>query len=100
MEYMVKKNEETDWVLAGLRGNGFLAVRPDEHGHLKPCGDQSCAKDKPLGCKRVHDVWLKSRLQHVQNEGRVVPEPNWARIEGATELSGLVHLTSPSKGKS
>ena len=27
----------------------------------------------------------------MQNEGRLVPEPNWARIEGATELSDLVH---------
>ena len=49
MEYMVKKNEETDWVLAGSRRNGLLAVRPDEQGHLKPCGDRSWAKDKPLG---------------------------------------------------
>ena len=68
-----------------------MVFGPDEQGHLKPCGDQPWAKDKPLGCKRVHEVWLRNRLQHVQNEGRLVPEPNWARIAGATELSDLVH---------
>ena len=79
-------------MLAGLRRNAFLAVRPDEQGHLKPCGDQSWAKDK-----RVHEVWLKNRLQHAQNEGRLVPEPNWPRIAGATELSDLVHWMHDEK---
>ena len=29
MQQMVEANEEKAWVLAGLRRNGFLALRPD-----------------------------------------------------------------------
>ena len=89
MEHMIQMNEKTEWVLAGLRRNGFLALRPDEHGKMRKCDDEPWAKDKPLGCKRIHQTWLANRFQH-ENNGDI-ERPNWARIEGATELSDLAH---------
>ena len=77
------------WVVGGLRRNGFLAMRPDEKGKMRKCGDEPWAKDKPLGCKRIHETWLANRFLH-EKDG-VIEAPNWSRIEGATELSDLVH---------
>ncbi|CAE7553254.1 unnamed protein product [Symbiodinium sp. CCMP2592] len=89
MEHMIQMNEKTEWVLAGLRRNGFLALRPDEHGKMRKCDHEAWAKDKPLGCKRIHPTWVANRYQH-ENNGDI-EKPNWARIEGATELSDLAH---------
>ena len=88
MRAMIKRNNEKDWVLAGLRRNGFLAMRPGEDGRMKWCGEEAWAKDKPLGSTRIHEGWLKNRIIHVKN-GKI-EEPNWARLEGAKELGDLV----------
>ncbi|CAE7324759.1 unnamed protein product [Symbiodinium sp. CCMP2592] len=90
MEHMIKLNEETNWVLAGLRRNGWLALRPDETGKLKKCDDQPWAQGMRLGCKRVDERWLKNRFLHLSDEGIVSP-PNWARVDGAKDLSDFVH---------
>ncbi|CAE7781713.1 Bbs2, partial [Symbiodinium necroappetens] len=37
MEHMIQMNEKSEWVLGGLRRNGFLAMRPDEKGMMKKC---------------------------------------------------------------
>ena len=89
MEHMIQMNEKTEWVVGGLRRNGFLAMRPDEKGKMRKCGDEPWAKDKPLGCKRIHETWLANRFLHEKDA--VIEAPSWSRIEGATELSDLVH---------
>ena len=90
MQQMVEANEEKAWVLAGLRRNGFLAVRPDATGKMRWCGEEDWAKDKPLGSKRISKTWLDNRLAHVLDEGCRINEPNWERIDGAKELSDLI----------
>ena len=87
MQTMIDKNHEDNWVLAGMRRNGFLAVRPDENGHLKWCGDQSWCASMPLGSSRIPASWLANRLAHIQQDGAHVPEPIWDRMSGATELA-------------
>ena len=47
MEGMVEKNNERQWVLKGLRRNGFLAMRPGRDGIMKWCGEEPWAKDMP-----------------------------------------------------
>ena len=90
MQTMIDKNHEDNWVLAGMRRNGFLAVRPDENGHLKWCGDQSWCASMPLGSSRIPASWLANRLAHIQQDGAHVPEPIWDRMSGATELADLI----------
>ena len=90
MQTMIDKNHEDDWVLAGMRGNGFLAVRPDENGHLKWCGDQSWCASMPLGSSRIPASWLENRLAHIQQDGAHVPEPIWGRMSGAKDLADLI----------
>ena len=89
MEGMVEKNNERQWVLKGLRRNGFLAMRPGRDGIMKWCGEEPWAKDMPLGSDRIHEGWLKNRLAHVEKHGVITP-PNWTRIQGAKELADLV----------
>ena len=62
MQTMIDKNHEDNWVLAGMRRNGFLAVRPDENGHLKWCGDQSWCASMPLGSSRIPASWLWKQI--------------------------------------
>ena len=90
MQTMIDKNHEDDWVLAGMRRNGFLAVRPDENGHLKWCGDQSWCASMPLGSSRIPASWLENRLAHIQQDGAHVPEPIWDRMSGAKDLADLI----------
>jgi len=90
MQIMIDKNHEDNWVLAGMRRNGFLAVRPDENGHLKWCGDQSWCASMPLGSSRIPASWLENRLADIQQDGAHVPEPIWNRMSGATELADLI----------
>ena len=35
MERMIQSNEKKSWVLAGLRRNGMLVMRPEKDGSLK-----------------------------------------------------------------
>ena len=90
MQTMIDKNHEDNWVLAGMRRNGFLAVRPDENGHLKWCGDQSWCASMPLGSSRIPASWLENRLAHIQQDGAHVPEPIWDCMSGATDLADLI----------
>eukprot|EP00435_Cladocopium_sp_Y103_P061813 s761_g23.t1 len=73
-----------------MRRNGFLAVRPDEKGHLTWCGDQNWCASMPLGSSRIPSAWLSNRLAHIQQDGAFVPEPIWDRMRGATELADLI----------
>ena len=91
LEAMHKRNDETDFVLAGLRRNGFLALRPDKHGRMKTCDHEDWAADKPLGSNRVHEKWLRNRYVHVHDEGARIEPPNWERIHGAKELADVVY---------
>ena len=90
MQTMIDKNDEDNWVLAGMRRNGFLAVRPDGNGRLTWCGDQSWCKSMPLGSSRIPASWLENRLAHIKKGGAFVPEPIWDRMSGATELQDLI----------
>ena len=90
MEHMVQKNEKDQWVLAGLRRNGFLALRPNEKGQMIYQSQQSWCKHLPIGFTRISENWLKNRLSWIKDAGRSVDPPNWERITGAKELADLI----------
>ena len=99
MEVMVAKNEQDQWVLSGLRRNGFLALRPDENGIMKYQDGQAWCKDMPLGSTRIPKEWLLNRFTHVKDGGRTISEPIWSRMEGASELADLVEYSHHEKQK-
>ena len=90
MEHMVQKNEKDQWVLAGLRRNGFLVLRPNEKGQLIYQSQQSWCKHLPVGSTRISENWLKNRMSWIKDAGRSVDPPNWERITGAKELADLI----------
>ena len=90
MEHMVQKNEKDQWVLAGLRRNGFLVLRPNEKGQLIYQSKQNWCKHLPIGSTRISEDWLKNRMSWIKDAGRSVDPPNWERIAGAKELADLI----------
>jgi hypothetical protein len=98
MQRMIDRNDEDQWVLAGLRRNGFLAFRPDRSGHMVYQQDQSWCKDKPIGSTRISSHWLKNRMSWIKEAGRSVDPPIWERIEGAKELADLLEWSYQQQG--
>eukprot|EP00438_Fugacium_kawagutii_P003448 Skav229316 [mRNA] locus=scaffold2616:95961:99953:+ [translate_table: standard] len=90
MQKMIDKNDKKQWVLAGLRRNGFLVMRPDQQGKMVHQIDQPWCQDKPIGSSRISQTWLKNRLSWVKERGMKVEPPVWERIEGAKELADLI----------
>ena len=90
MEHMVQKNEKDQWVLAGLRRNGFLLFRPNEKGQLIYQTKQDWCKHLPIGPTRISENWLKNRMSWIKDAGHSVDPPNWERISGAKELADLI----------
>ena len=92
MEHMIQSNERKNWVLAGLRHNGMLVMRPLKDGSLKYHHEQKGAwcKGMPIGSTRISQDWLKSRMAWIKNGGNEVAEPIWDRMEGAKELADLI----------
>eukprot|EP00438_Fugacium_kawagutii_P015848 Skav209332 [mRNA] locus=scaffold241:476:7318:+ [translate_table: standard] len=90
MQKMIEKNDEKQWVLAGLRRNGFLVMRPDQQGKMVHQVDQPWCEDKPIGSSRISQTWMKNRLSWVKEGGMKVEPPVWERIEGAKELADLI----------
>eukprot|EP00438_Fugacium_kawagutii_P001387 Skav209305 [mRNA] locus=scaffold994:205116:208401:- [translate_table: standard] len=90
MQKMIEKNDEKQWVLAGLRRNGFLVMRPDQQGKMVHQVDQPWCEDKPIGSSRISQTWMKNRLSWVKEGGMKVEAPVWERIEGAKEPADLI----------
>ena len=100
MEQMIQSNEKKNWVLAGLRRNGMLVMRPQQDGSLKYQDEQKeeWCKGMHIGSSRIGQDWLRNRMAWIKNGGNEVDEHIWARMEGAKELADLIEW-SYSSGK-
>ena len=90
MQAMIDKNHEKQWVLAGLRRNGFLVLRPEKQGRMVHQENQQWCQDKPIGSSRISQTWLRNRMSWVKENGMKVEPPVWDKIEGAKELADLI----------
>ncbi|CAK9008654.1 Uncharacterized protein SCF082_LOCUS9965, partial [Durusdinium trenchii] len=98
MEHMIQSNEKKNWVIAGLRRNGMLVMRPQKDGSLKYQDEhkEEWCKGMPIGSSRISQDWLKNRMAWIKSGGNQVDEPIWARIEGAKELADLIEWSYTS----
>lgn len=100
MKKMIEKNEEDQWVLKGLRRNGFLLMRPNQAGHMILQDEQQWCRDKPVGSSRISQTWLAERMSWVKEAGKGIEPPNWSRIEGAKELADLIEWSYSNEQRS
>ena len=86
-EEMRKRNSENQWVLAGMRRNGFLVLRPKTEGFAL-AEEEEWAENMPVGSSRLSGQWLEQRLDHWKG-GKEVEKPNWKKVAGAAEVADL-----------
>ena len=98
-EKLHQKNLEEQWVLRGLRRNGFLTLRPSSDGRMILQDHQNWCKDMPVGSSRIPSAWLQNRLAHVEDGGKTIKEPLWTRMEGAAELADLIEWSYYEKDR-
>ena len=98
MEHMIQSNEKKNWVIAGLRRNGMLVMRPQKDGSLKYQDEhkEEWCKGMPIGSSRISQDWLKNRMAWIKSGGNEVDEPTWDRIEGAKELADPIEWSYTS----
>ena len=90
---LVKKQEEDEWIVRGLRQGGHLAWRPSlEQGRLVNPDEQEWAKKYPLGTGgKLGEYWLDERREWLDEEGKPVP-PDWTQqsklVDAAYEKEG------------
>ena len=98
-EKLHQKNLDEQWVLKGLRRNGFLTLRPSSDGKMILQDHQNWCKDMPVGSSRIPSAWLQNRLAHVEDGGQTIKEPIWTRMEGAAELADLIEWSYYEKDR-
>ena len=74
---VVRRNAESQIVLAGSRRNGMLSWRPcQKEKRLVPVDEQGWAKDMPFQSHRLKTSWQEDRMKFVDDLG--VPKfPDW-----------------------
>jgi hypothetical protein len=76
---LVKRNEDTNLILRGLRRNGQFAWRPDLlAGKLIKADEQPWAAGLKMGSHRYPQSWLASRFDWLDAKG-VPIQPDWRR---------------------
>ena len=76
---IVKRNQDTQLVLAGLRRNGLLSWRPDlSKGEMVRSSDQMWASKLTEGSHRYPSSWLEARYGWIDSGG-VPIAPDWKR---------------------
>ena len=85
---VMRKNDETQWVLAAFRRNGWLAWRPSETG-LVPVSEQEWAKEMRMGTTRMRENWLTPRMEWIRPDGTPEP-PDWSLCGVAKDISELM----------
>ncbi len=65
----VTRNNETDWVLKGLRRNMMLSMRPDFEKGFTVKNAEEWASQMPEGSYRLRKEWMDRRYEHVNQDG-------------------------------
>ena len=77
---LVKKQNETNWIVNGMRQAGHFCYRPSlSKKALVDCDEQDWAKEYPLGAGgKISESWIVNRKQWLDENGRA-PAPDWER---------------------
>ena len=77
---LVKKQNETNWIVQGMRQAGHFCYRPSiPKKILVDCDGQEWAKQYPLGAGgKISESWIVNRKQWLDENGRATA-PEWDR---------------------